>query len=353
MLRSDFAFDLPEELIAQEPRPRGTSRMMVVRPRDEGEPSLEHSSVDRFPSLLVPGDVVVVNDTRVFPARLFAEPKGAMKRRIELLLTKQVAPLQWECWVKPARRIRPDDRLKLSDTLSATVLSRNAEGITVHFEIDGGEPAFWPEVERIGVMPLPPYIRRDAAREEDRRDYQTVFAERTGAIAAPTAGLHFTPAILEEISARGAEVVRVTLHVGIGTFAPMKVERLDEHRMHSEWYEITGAAADTLNRARADGRRVVAIGTTSVRALESAAMKHGTFVAESGETSIFITPGYEFKAVDALLTNFHLPQSTLLMLVSAFAGMKTIRAAYAEAIRERYRFFSYGDCMFLEGRGGW
>jgi S-adenosylmethionine:tRNA ribosyltransferase-isomerase len=353
MLRSDFGFDLPEELIAQEPLERGTSRMLVVTPSDE-EPRLEHRRVAEFPRFLEGGELLVVNDTRVIPARLFAAPKGAMTRPIELLLTRQLAPLRWECWARPARRLHAGDRLTLSDALAAVVLRKGDEGVEVRFELDGGEAAFWPEIERIGVMPLPPYIRREEAREADKRDYQTVFARKAGAIAAPTAGLHFTPEILAEAERRGVTVVRVTLHVGIGTFAPMKVERIDAHVMHTEQYEISEESAVEINRALDERRRVVAVGTTSVRTLESAVRAgQGRISPGSAETSIFIAPGYEFGIVDALLTNFHLPESTLMMLVSAFAGMKTIRAAYAEAIRERYRFFSYGDCMFLRGRGSW
>ncbi|HKO54744.1 MAG TPA: tRNA preQ1(34) S-adenosylmethionine ribosyltransferase-isomerase QueA [Thermoanaerobaculia bacterium] len=336
MKRSDFAYELPRELIAQEPRERGTSRMMVVTPPDR----IEHDRFTSFPERLDPTDVLVVNDTRVIPARLFARPKGQMKNPIELLLTRELEPMTWEAWCRPARRVRIGDVLSFSDTLSAQVLGKSEGTVTVRFEGDAEE------LERIGVMPLPPYIARPSARPSDREDYQTVYAAERGAIAAPTAGLHFTREILERIAARGIEVVRVTLHVGIGTFEPVKVDDVSEHRMHSERYEISAAAAARLNAARAAGRRIVAVGTTSVRTLESAIGPEG-FAAGRGETDIFITPGYRFRAVDKLLTNFHLPESTLLMLVSAFAGMETIRRAYAEAVRERYRFFSYGDCMFL------
>ena len=338
MKRTDFSYDLPEELIAQEPRLRGQARMMVLHPD-----RIEHRRFDSFPSLLHPGDVLVINDTQVIPARLFARPKGFMKNGIEFLLTRRREDRIWEAWCKPARRVRGGDVVTFSDTLHATVLEKLESGtVVLRFEGD------LEEMERIGVPPLPPYIQRPAPRESDRSAYQTVYAAERGAIAAPTAGLHFTEAILEEIAARGIEIVRVTLHVGIGTFKPVKVENIADHKMDTEQYEIKAEAADRLNAARDTGRRIVAVGTTSVRTLESA-VADGRFRAGRTETSIFITPGYAFRAVDALLTNFHLPESTLLMLVSAFAGSERIRAAYAEAIREKYLFYSYGDCMFIAG----
>lgn len=340
MKRSDFAYELPRELIAQEPRRRGESRMMVVTPTD-GEPLLEHDAFASFPRRLDPRDVLVINDTRVIPARLFARPRGAMTRPIELLLTREREPAVWEAWCRPAKRVRPGNVLQLSDRLEAVVLEKDGGTVVVRFRGDMGE------LERIGIMPLPPYIARPEPRASDREDYQTVYAAERGAIAAPTAGLHFTSEILEAIAARGVEIVRVTLHIGIGTFEPVKVDDIAAHRMHAERYEIGAEAAERLNRARDEGRKIVAVGTTSVRTLESALDEDGRFAAGRGETSIFITPGYRFRAVDRLLTNFHLPESTLLMLVSAFAGMHTIRRAYEVAVQERYRFFSYGDCMFL------
>lgn len=342
MKRSDFAYELPPELIAQEPRPRGFSRMMVVTPAS-GAPRIEHRTFADFPSLLDAGDVLVLNDTRVIPARLFAEPKGAMQQPIEFLLTRQTGDMTWETWCRPARRVRPGDEVRFSERLTARVLAKGEGTVTIRFQGDEQE------IERIGIPPLPPYITRETPREGDREAYQTVYAAERGAIAAPTAGLHFTEAILREVEARGAEVVRVTLHVGIGTFKPVKVDEISEHRMDSERYEITPAAAASLNKALDEKRRIVAVGTTSVRTLESAIRKgNGRFEAGRAETAIFITPGFEFQAVGALLTNFHLPESTLIMLVSAFAGMETIRAAYAEAIREKYLFYSYGDCMFVK-----
>ena len=342
MRRSDFSYALPPELIAQEPRPRGRSRMMVVRPGH----AIEHSTFASFPAQLGHGDVLVINDTRVIPARLFAEPKGQMKNPIEFLLTREREPLTWEAWCRPAKRVRPGDVVRFSERLTARVLEKTDEGtVVIRFEGDVDE------IERIGQPPLPPYIARDVARPEDRESYQPVYAAERGAIAAPTAGLHFTPEILDEIAARGVEVVRVTLHVGIGTFKPVKVDDIAEHRMDSERYEISAGAAGVLNRARDERRRIVAVGTTSVRTLESAIRAgEGTFQPGRAETSIFITPGFSFQAVDALLTNFHLPESTLIMLVSAFAGVETIRAAYAAAIANGYMFYSYGDCMFITSR---
>jgi S-adenosylmethionine:tRNA ribosyltransferase-isomerase len=338
MKRTDFAYDLPPDLIAQEPRPRGRSRMLVVTPPS----TFENDSFANFPDRLGDRDVLVINDTRVIPARLFARPKGQMKNPIEFLLTREREPDVWETWCRPAKRVRPGDVVTFSDALSAEVLEKGEGVVVIRFVGDREE------IERIGVPPLPPYIQRESPRDEDRDAYQTVYAAERGAIAAPTAGLHFTPEILERIAARGIEIVRVTLHVGIGTFKPVKVDDVADHRMDTERYEITAQAAATLNRALDEKRPIVAVGTTSVRTLESAIRTgEGRFAAGRAETAIFITPGFEFRAVDRLLTNFHLPESTLLMLVSAFAGMQTIRDAYAEAIRNRYLFYSYGDCMLV------
>jgi S-adenosylmethionine:tRNA ribosyltransferase-isomerase len=346
--RTDFSYDLPEELIAQEPRKRGRSRLLVVTPENDASPALEHDSFASFPSRLERGDVLVINDTRVIPARLFAQPKGAMTNPIEFLLTRERDPMTWETWCRPAKRVRAGDVVTFSAALQAEVLEKEEGTVVLRFSGD------MDEIERLGVMPLPPYIARPEARESDRESYQTVYAAARGAIAAPTAGLHFTQAILGEVAARGVEIVRVTLHVGIGTFKPVKAEDIADHRMDSERYDITAEAAERLNAALDEKRAIVAVGTTSVRTLESAIRAgNGRFVAGHGETSIFISPGFAFRAVDRLLTNFHLPESTLIMLVSAFAGMQTIREAYAEAIRQRYFFYSYGDAMFLTRRGGW
>jgi len=337
MLRTDFAYDLPPELIAQIPRERGKSRMMVVH-----QDGIEHDAFANFPDRLNAGDVLVINDTRVIPARLFAKPKGGMSRPIEILLTRQLGNV-WEAWCKPAKRVKVGDELIFSDKLKANVLKKDEGTVTIAFDGDTEE------IERIGIPPLPPYIARETPRDEDREAYQTVYAAERGAIAAPTAGLHFTREILERIEARGVDIVRITLHVGIGTFKPVKVDDVADHVMDSERYEISAGAASRLNRALEDRRTIVAVGTTSVRTLESAIRAgDGRFQSGSAETNIFITPGFQFRAVDRLLTNFHLPESTLLMLVSAFAGIGTIRRAYSEAISHRYFFYSYGDCMFLK-----
>ncbi len=340
MKRTDFTYSLPRQLIAQEPRPRGASRMMVVTPHSGG-PGIEHDNFAHFPELLEADDVLVINDTRVIPARLFAEPKGQMTRRIEVLLTRQLDALTWEVWANPARRIRGGDHLRFSDRLSAHVLEKGEGTIVMRFEGD------LEEIERVGVPPLPPYIERPQARESDRQSYQTVYAAERGAIAAPTAGLHFTNEILDTIRKRN-EIVRITLHVGIGTFKPVKADDIADHVMDAEQYEIGDEAARALNGAKT----IVAVGTTTVRTLESA-IRGGRFKSGRAETNIFITPGYQFRAVDRLLTNFHLPESTLIMLVSAFAGMETIRAAYRSAIDQKYFFYSYGDCMFIRNRGNW
>ncbi|MEO8382760.1 MAG: tRNA preQ1(34) S-adenosylmethionine ribosyltransferase-isomerase QueA [Acidobacteriota bacterium] len=342
MLRTDFSYELPEDRIAQEPRERGRSRLMVVTP-----PAMfEDDTFASFPWRLGAGDVLVINDTRVIPARLYARPKGEMKKPIEFLLTRERDPATWETWCRPAKRVRPGDTVVFSDTLQAEVIEKAEGTVVIRFSGDLGE------IERLGIPPLPPYIQRSEPRESDREAYQTVYAAARGAVAAPTAGLHFTKEILDAVAARGIPIVRVTLHVGIGTFKPVKVDDLREHRMDSERYEITPDAADTLNSALAEKRPIVAVGTTSVRTLESAIRAgNGRFVPGQAETSIFITPGFAFRAVDRLLTNFHLPESTLLMLVSAFAGTDTMRNAYAEAIRRRYLFYSYGDAMFITTKG--
>jgi S-adenosylmethionine:tRNA ribosyltransferase-isomerase len=342
MKRTDFSYELPDDLIAQEPRERGRSRMLVVTPPDH----FEHDTFASFPDRLGDRDVLVINDTRVIPARLYARPKGQMTNPIEFLLTRERDPATWETWCRPAKRVKPGDVVVFSDELRAEVLEKEEGTVVIRFVGD------LREIERLGIPPLPPYIQRPEPRDTDREAYQTVYAAARGAVAAPTAGLHFTQEILDRIAARGIPIVRVTLHVGIGTFKPVKVDDIADHRMDSERYDITAEAADTLNAALAEQRPIVAVGTTSVRTLESAIRAgKGRFVAGHAETSIFITPGFEFQAVSRLLTNFHLPESTLLMLVSAFAGMQTIRDAYAEAIRERYFFYSYGDSMFISSKG--
>jgi len=362
---SDFDFALPEELIAQQPpAQRGASRMLVV---DRGLPveagSFSDSSyLDRsfaeLPSLLNSGDLLVLNDSRVIPARLYARRAIARGKQepsapIEVLLTSPDGEGNWNALVRPGRKVRVGDRLVFAASSGTIVLKADV--------LESGEfgervlrfapvEDFFGVLEQIGHIPLPPYIKRDDA-DTDRERYQTVFAVDRGSVAAPTAGLHFTPEVLDSIAARGVEIVRITLHVGLGTFAPLRVERLDEIHLHAERYTLPAETAAALNRARAERRRIVAVGTTTVRTLEHCALvaetRGGELEAHSGQTSIFISPGFRFRMVNAMLTNFHLPQSSLLMLVSAFAGRERMLAAYGHAVRKRYRFFSYGDCMFI------
>jgi S-adenosylmethionine:tRNA ribosyltransferase-isomerase len=364
MLVSEFQFLLPEERIAQAPpADRAASRLLHLH-RDSGE--WEDRGFRDFPGLLRPDDLLVLNNTRVFPARLYGRRSGAraqavsagnpaarefLRGRVEVLLTRQISrePNDWECLVRPGRKIGVGERLFFgpADELQAEVLSRGGFGErTLRFA--AGED-FFETVERLGHVPLPPYIGRDD-RPEDRERYQTVYARERGSVAAPTAGLHFTPEILGQLRQRGIETAEITLHVGLGTFQPVRVERVEEHTLHREAFHISAEAAAAVNRAREAGRRVVAVGTTSVRTLEYAASlsAHGRIVAGAGEADIFIYPGYRFRVVGALLTNFHLPQSTLLMLVCAFGGKDRVLAAYRHAVEQEYRFYSYGDCMFLE-----
>ncbi|MBI2212721.1 MAG: tRNA preQ1(34) S-adenosylmethionine ribosyltransferase-isomerase QueA [Acidobacteria bacterium] len=348
MRRRDFWFDLPPELIAQEARERGRSRMLRL---DPSTGAIEHSRFDALPQLLHAGDLLVLNDTEVFPARIVSRPRGNMARGIELLLTRRVAPMRWHALCRPAKRVKAGDRLVFSDALSATLEEKLEDGsVTVSFDGSIDEAAFWRELDTVGVTPLPPYIRREEPRPDDREAYQTVYAANRGAVAAPTAGLHFTREILDEVEARGVGIARLTLHVGVGTFRPVTADKLEDHRMDAEWFTVPRETAEAVAATKARGGRVVAVGTTSVRALESAAHENGTVAAGDASTALFITPGFRFKVVDALLTNFHLPESTLLMLVSAFAGRDLVLRAYEEAIREKYFFFSFGDCMFIEGR---
>jgi S-adenosylmethionine:tRNA ribosyltransferase-isomerase len=350
----DFDYGLPEELIAQEPPvKRGTSRMLVM---DRATGAVRDSSFSDFPSLLREGDLLVLNDSRVIPARLFARrtlrrEKEKPTGRIEVMLTEPGGENQWHALVRPGRKVAIGERLVFpahdgTIVLEAEVLERGQYGDRL-LQFAPVED-FFGVLERIGHVPLPPYIHRDDA-VADRERYQTVFSRERGSVAAPTAGLHFTPQMLENLSGRGVEVARVTLHVELGTFAPLRVDRVDEVHLHRERYSISAEAADALNRARSEGRRVVAVGTTVVRTLESAALRAGyaPLMPHSGDTEIFISPGFQFRVVRGLLTNFHLPQSSLLMLVSAFAGREQVLAAYKHAVELKYRFFSYGDCMFL------
>ena len=354
LLVSDFDFELPEELIAQEPpAERGTSRMLVME-RDSGV--LRDASFADFASLLRAGDLLVLNDSRVIPARLYArrtlmrdheKPTG----RIEVMLTEPAGENLWRALVRPGRKVAIGERLVFpaatgETVLEAEVLERGQFGERLlRFE---PVEDFFAVLERIGHMPLPPYIHRDDA-DADRERYQTVYSHERGSVAAPTAGLHFTPQVLEDMAAKGVEVARVTLHVGLGTFAPLRVDRVEDVRLHRERYTLSAATADAVNRAAREGRRIVAVGTTVVRTLEHCAREAGggELKAHSGVTEIFISPGFEFRLVGGLLTNFHLPQSSLLMLVSAFAGRERVLDAYRHAVENKYRFFSYGDCMFL------
>jgi S-adenosylmethionine:tRNA ribosyltransferase-isomerase len=351
----DFDYALPEELIAQQPpAERGSSRMLVV---DRATGAFNDDFFSSFGRHLRPGDLLVLNDSRVIPARLYARRTLRRERekptgRIEVMLTEQAGESQWRALVRPGRKVAIGERLVFPAptgeiVLEAEVLERGqfGERLLEFVPVDD----FFAVLDRIGHIPLPPYIHREDG-DADRDRYQTVFAEERGSVAAPTAGLHFTPQMLASLEASGVEIARVTLHVGLGTFAPLRVERVDEVHLHSERYTISAEAAAAINRAVAEGRRIVAVGTTTVRTLESAALAAGgrPIQPHSGATEIFISPGFEFRLVGALLTNFHLPQSSLLMLVSAFAGREQVLAAYRHAVEQKYRFFSYGDCMFIE-----
>lgn len=393
MLVSDFDFHLPEELIAQEALPDRSASRMLHLSRSTG--SFQDRRFAGLPALLRQDDLLVINNSRVFPARLFGRRAGLrsqpvssrnpasrdfLQGRVEVLLTRQLGPLEWQALVRPGRKIAVGEKIYFSPAEDSTVAAdaqpaagSGEDPAQLAAEIIGrgdfGErtlrfapvPDFFARVEKLGHVPLPPYIvRRD--RPEDRERYQTVYArpEARGSIAAPTAGLHFTPEILAAIRTRGIEIAEITLHVGLGTFQPVRVENVEEHKLHRESYSISQAVAAQLNAALEQKRRIVAVGTTTVRTLEYAARKNASGFAEEkplgptcispgqGEADIFIYPGFQFRVIGALLTNFHLPQSTLLMLVAAFAGRENVLRAYAHAVQEKYRFFSYGDCMFVE-----
>lgn len=336
----DFNYDLPEELIAQDPlEDRSSSRLMVLH-KDTGR--IEHKIFRDIIDYLNPGDCLVINDTKVIPARLMGikEDTGAA---IEVLLLKRNADDVWECLVKPGKKARTGARIIFGEGLLVgeivDVIEDGNRMIKFHYE-----GIFEEILDKLGQMPLPPYITH---KLQDKNRYQTVYAKNEGSAAAPTAGLHFTKELLEKIKEKGVNVVSITLHVGLGTFRPVKVDKIEEHHMHTETFNISKEAADTINRTRAAGGRVIAVGTTSCRTLESAAADDGTIPARSGDTDIFIYPGYKFKAIDCLITNFHLPESTLIMLVSALAGRENIMNAYETAVKERYRFFSFGDAMFI------
>jgi S-adenosylmethionine:tRNA ribosyltransferase-isomerase len=380
VLVSDFDYYLPEELIAQEALADRSSSRMLHLARSNG--SFEDYKFADFPSLLHPDDLLVLNNSRVFPARLYGRRAGLhaqpvssrnpasrdfLQGRVEVMLTRQLGPLEWQALVRPGRKIgigekiffssqeeSADSHPEQSAELVAEVTARGEFGErTLRFD---PVPDFFAVIEKLGHVPLPPYISRED-RQEDRSRYQTVYArsEATGSVAAPTAGLHFTPEILSDIRNRGIEIAELTLHVGLGTFQPVHVENVEEHKLHRESYSISETVAEQINRALEGKRRIVAVGTTTVRTLEFAARQfepgpNGVPRIQpcSGEADIFIYPGFEFRAIGALLTNFHLPKSTLLMLVSAFAGRENVLQAYAHAVAEKYRFFSYGDCMFIE-----
>ena len=354
---SDFDYSLPPELIADRPvSPRDAARMLVVE-----ENKISDNIIRNLPDFLNPGDVLVFNDTRVIPARLIAK-RG--KATIEINLNRKLEPCTWSAFGRPLKRVKAGDILEFGEGLIAEVISKQDMELVLMFgfnvipaqagiHLDSGlrrsDTQIMQAIHRLGKMPLPPYMAHAKQPDaKDESDYQTVYAKREGAVAAPTAGLHFTEEILEKIRAKGLQTAFVTLHVGGGTFLPVKCDDITQHKMHSEWYEVSPEAADTINQTRANGGRVIAVGTTSLRTLESSCDENGLIKPASGDTDIFIYPGYSFKAVDALLTNFHLPKSTLLMLVSAFAGYDNIRNAYAHAIAEKYRFFSYGDCCLLK-----
>jgi len=347
MLVSDFDYHLPEDLIAQEPLPERTaSRMLVL---DRAARTWEHRRFADLPAYLRPGDCLVVNDTQVLPARLVTRrPTGG---RAELLLLQPLGNRVWQALARPAQRLRPGTILDFGGRLQATVLTRGEEGIVqVRLDYQGD---LLPVLEEVGLTPLPPYLRRprqasERAREQaDRTRYQTVYARTPGAVAAPTAGLHFDQAMLAALEQQGIAIVRLTLHVSLGTFRPVTAERVEDHRMHAEYYRVSEEAAGRINERRAAGGRVLAVGTTVTRTLETVADEAGRVQPGEGWSDLFIFPGYRFRAVDLLLTNFHLPRSTLLMLVSAFAGRELVLAAYRAAIAERYRFYSYGDCMLI------
>ncbi|MHB8283425.1 MAG: tRNA preQ1(34) S-adenosylmethionine ribosyltransferase-isomerase QueA [Caulobacteraceae bacterium] len=350
---SDFDFHLPADRIALRPAsPRSSARLLVVRPGEPPQARLDDRSIEDLPDLLAPGDVLVFNDTRVIPARLFGVRERAdSSAQVEATLHRRIAPDRWIAFMRPGKRLRAGDRIRFTargdadgqlGVVEATVERKDEAEVTLAFDLAGVDLDL--ATAAIGLMPLPPYIAAQRAEDEhDLRDYQTVYAREDGSVAAPTAGLHFTPELLARLTARGVGSAFVTLHVGAGTFLPVKTEDLDAHKMHAEYGEVSIEAAARLNAARAAGGRIVCVGTTSLRLLESATDAAGVVAPFVGETDIFIRPGYRFRAADVLMTNFHLPKSTLLMLVAALAGLETVKTAYAHAVDDRYRFYSYGD----------
>lgn len=337
---SDFYYDLPEELIAQTPaEPRDSSRMLVYNRKND---TISHEHFYDITKHLKKGDLLVINNTRVIPARIFGHIDGK-QTTFEILLLKRLDYTHWEGIMRPARKARKGSVIKISDELSATVEDVGEYGIrTISFQFDG---VFEDILDRVGNMPLPPYIHETL---EDKERYQTVYSKIDGSAAAPTAGLHFTPELMKKLEEMGVEFASVLLHIGLGTFRPVKAENILDHEMHTEYYEIDKENADKINRAKKEGRRVIAVGTTSVRTLESVADENGLVKECKGNTNIFIYPGYKFKTVDALITNFHLPESTLIMLVSALLGREKTLEIYRKAVEEKYRFFSFGDSCFFE-----
>jgi len=335
-----FDFDLPPDRIAQTPaEPRDSARLLRV-----ARSGLGHGVMRDLPDLLSPGDLIVVNDTKVIRARLYGRRDDVA---IEILLHLRLSLDSWRCFARPAKRLKPGQTIRFADDFAAVVLNRNEDG-TVDLRFNCADAEFFAGLERHGALPLPPYIKRDGEQPDDSINYQTAFAREPGAVAAPTAGLHFTPALLERLAARGVGKQTLTLHVGAGTFLPVKADDTDDHVMHAEIGLLTQEAADRINQTRAQGGRIIAIGTTSLRLLESAADPDGTMRPFAGETRLFVTPGYKFRVVDRLLTNFHLPKSTLFILVSAFSGLPRMQAAYRTAIEMGYRFYSYGDGCLLD-----
>jgi len=341
MKTKDFYYELPEELIAQHPLKNREESRLLILDKETGE--IEHRKFKDIIDYLYPGDCLVLNDTRVIPARLFGNRKGK-EEKIEFLLLKNIEGSRWEVLVKPGKKVKPGVKVEFGNGLLESEVLSIEEGGTriVEFKYEG---IFEEILDRLGEMPLPPYIKE---KLEDKERYQTVYSKKKGSAAAPTAGLHFTKELLSDIEKKGVKLVFITLHVGLGTFRPVKVENIEEHNMHSEYYEVTEDAARTINNTRKNGGRVIAVGTTSTRTLETIAAEDGKVEAKKGWTDIFIYPGYRFKAIDGLITNFHLPESTLLMLVSAFAGKEKILNAYKIAVEKRYRFFSFGDAMFIK-----
>ena len=339
MKTSDFFYNLPEELIAQTPvEPRNSSRLMILS-RDSG--AVEHKHFYNLPEFLKPGDCLVLNDTRVLPARMYGvrEDTGAV---VEFVLLRQHGNMLWECLAGPGKKAKEGYKFKFSDKLSATVTEVMPDGNRmIEFRCDGD---FFTVLDEVGQMPLPPYIKE---KLKDKERYQTVYSKEAGSAAAPTAGLHFTKEMLESIKKSGVNIAYVTLHVGLGTFRPVKVEDVTKHKMHTEHFYIPGEAVDIINKTKKNGGRVICVGTTSCRTVESCAARYGEIRSCSGDTDIFIYPGFEFKCMDGLVTNFHLPESTLIMLVSAFAGYDNVMNAYNTAVKEKYRFFSFGDAMLI------